>query len=190
MSAEQVSAIKETTNDQQLSEMVAHFEIRKVLARYCRGVDRHDEDMINSVYWDDATDNHGIFVGPGKDFAAYIIPFLRANFDATMHVIGQSHIQVDGNQAAAETYFAGYHRKDLEGRCVMNVSGGRYVDTMERRQNEWRIRARTVVIEWFQTQPDAVPIPGVRRPNLAQFTLGSTDRSDFSYRIFADVHGV
>ena len=62
-----------------LNEVIAHHRIRQVLERYCRGIDRLDAALIDSVYWDDATDNHGIYVGPGKDFSAFIIPMLRDN---------------------------------------------------------------------------------------------------------------
>ena len=86
-----------------LNEVIAHHRIRQVLERYCRGIDRLDAALIDSVYWDDATDNHGIYVGPGKDFAAFIVPMLRDAFTATMHFIGQSNIAVTGDRAAADT---------------------------------------------------------------------------------------
>jgi hypothetical protein len=49
---------------------VSHFQdqladrkaIRHCLLRYARGVDRIDEDLLRSVYWEDATDEHaGMF---------------------------------------------------------------------------------------------------------------------------------
>src|SRR5262245_17777267 len=39
--------------------------IQEVLARYCRGVDRADLELLRSVYHPDAIDNHGTFNGNG-----------------------------------------------------------------------------------------------------------------------------
>ena len=45
---------------EQLSDLQC---IRDTALRYCRGVDRLDEDLMKSAYWPDATDNHGTFIG-------------------------------------------------------------------------------------------------------------------------------
>jgi len=39
-----------------------HDAIRQVAARYARGVDRLDGDLMKSAYWPEATDDHGVFV--------------------------------------------------------------------------------------------------------------------------------
>ena len=41
--------------------------IRQAALRYCRGVDRLDAELMRSAYHDDATDDHGVFVGPAAD---------------------------------------------------------------------------------------------------------------------------
>jgi len=160
-----------------LNEVIAHHRIRQVLERYCRGIDRLAAALIDSVYWDDATDNHGIYVGPGKDFAAFIVPMLRDAFTATMHFIGQSNIAVTGDRAAADTYFVAYHTRSEEAGAVVDVAAGRYADMLERRGDEWRIRDRTVVMDWVETRH------GLDRAALAlaSFTNGTRDRDDLSY---------
>ncbi len=40
--------------------------IRQAALRYCRGVDRLDAELMFSAYHDDATDDHGVFVGLGR----------------------------------------------------------------------------------------------------------------------------
>lgn len=40
-------------------------QIREVIARYCRAVDRAMIDDAKAVYFDDATEDHGVYRGPG-----------------------------------------------------------------------------------------------------------------------------
>ncbi len=60
-------------------------EIRDVLMRYGRGVDRLDEDLIRSCYHDDSFDDHGHWKGNGQDFAAFIVESLRERSHHTTH---------------------------------------------------------------------------------------------------------
>jgi hypothetical protein len=46
-----------------LQQLIDKLEIHEVLTRYCRGIDRCDAELLESVYHPDATDNHGQFVG-------------------------------------------------------------------------------------------------------------------------------
>ena len=48
---------------QLLAELADREAIRDCLHRYCRGVDRCDEDMLRSAYWEDAHDDHVVFAG-------------------------------------------------------------------------------------------------------------------------------
>jgi hypothetical protein len=87
--------------DAAVGVMLAEREIERVLLRYCRGIDRLDEDLIRSVYHDGATDDHGVYQGDGKAFAAFIVPLLRDAYRATMHAIHNCLIEVDGTDDGA-----------------------------------------------------------------------------------------
>lgn len=160
-----------------IAEIAARTEIRDVLERYCRGIDRLDADLVNSVYWDEAIDDHGIYKGPGKDFAAFVIPMLRDNFAGTMHALNQSLIVLDGSRANVETYFCAYHWRGNHGSQGIEIVGGRYVDVLEQRNGEWRIRDRVVIIEWARNdkniEPSSFP--------LDVFVPGRRDRQDIAY---------
>jgi hypothetical protein len=161
-----------------ITELVAHLRIRKVLERYCRGIDRLDIDLINSAFWDDSTSDYGIYVGPGAGFAAAMTPQLAEIYAQTMHVLGQSHIELQGAFATSETYIIAYHiRPGDTGNCV-DVAGGRYVDALEEREGEWRIKDRKMVMEWVETRTglENAVLP------LDDFPRGRRDRSDPSYR--------
>ena len=55
-------------------EMADREAIRDCLYRYSRGVDRCDEEMLRSVYWEDALDDHCLFVGRREELIAWVMP--------------------------------------------------------------------------------------------------------------------
>jgi hypothetical protein len=137
-----------------LGELADREAIRDCLYRYSRGADRCDEEMLRSAYWADAFDDHAIFSGSREELIAWVIPTLRA-MDQTMHMISNILIRLDGDHADVESYFYGYHRIP-DGRSFRDaVSSGRYVDRFERRDAEWRILRRQVVVDWFREYPDS-----------------------------------
>jgi hypothetical protein len=169
--------------DAAVGVLLAEREIERVLLRYCRGIDRLDEDLIRSVYHDGATDDHGVYQGDGKAFAAFIVPLLRDAYRATMHAIHNCQIEVDGTDdgagAAAETYCVAYHeRVDDAGERWLDLFACRYIDRFERRAGTWAIVRRVVVHDW-----DAVlPLTGDFGDMVKTFTAGRRDRDDESYR--------
>jgi SnoaL-like domain len=161
-----------------LTEILHHQRIRLVLERYCRGIDRLDADLLKSVYWEDARDNHGIYNGPASGFAEFIIPYMRQIWTTTTHMIGQSNIALSGNRAAAETVFIAHHlRPDGEG-MADDVASGRYADIMECRNGEWRLLDRVVVMDWVYTH-SGLASGGI---DPAVFVIGTRDKRDFGYQ--------
>jgi hypothetical protein len=153
-------------------------EIRRVLERYCRAIDRCDEDLVRSVYHPDAVDDHGTFKGSGWDFAKWVVVQLRA-FEATMHTLGQSMIEVQGDRATSETYCIAYHqRRGADGNSLLTF-GGRYVDELERRDGEWRLSKRVVVHDWNKVERIEHTFPDAM---IETFVQGRRSRDDPSYR--------
>lgn len=134
-------------------------EIRQVLARYCRGVDRCDAELIRSVYHPDANDNHGTYNGPGRHFPDHVLPMLQATWEATMHNLGTCVIEIDGDTAHVETYFVAYHRRHQGVEPWLDVFGGRYIDRFEKRDHAWLIADRVVVHEWSKLEPTPSTFP-------------------------------
>jgi SnoaL-like protein len=133
---------------EQLERLVAEAEIRRVVARYCRGVDRLDLELVRSCYHDDARDEHGSFSGTVDEYLVWLRPLL-AKYDATMHLIGNQLVEFDDrNTAWVETYGVSVHRS-ASGAPHLNLSTGfRFVDRFERRAGEWRIAHRVAVADW------------------------------------------
>jgi len=158
-----------------LQALLDERAITEVLHRYCRGVDRLDEELLASAYHADATDQHGAFVGSGHDFARLVVKVLRDHADATMHSLSNICIRLDGDQAQCESYVVARHWREREGERRLETAGGRYLDRFERRAGDWRIAHRLVVLDWGKVEevPEAFPMEGYER--------GRRSREDPSY---------
>ena len=55
-----VDVMMQTLFDQQ--------QIRELIYRYCRSIDRYDKQTLRSVYHPDAVENHGVFNGSAMEF--------------------------------------------------------------------------------------------------------------------------
>jgi ketosteroid isomerase-like protein len=145
------------------------------LHRYSRGLDRHDEELLASAYHEDAVDHHGDFLGPPSEFVPWANALHESEWEAHTHFLDVNNVEIDGDVAHTETYCLwGLRRKGGE---TVDLGGGRYVDRLERRDGEWRIAARELVIDWV-CSADARPVASLG-PNT---TMGTWDRSDPSYR--------
>ena len=156
--------------DARLQEMLDHYEIRKTLKQYCQACDRGDELPMTSVYAEDSWDDHGRVKAPGPEFARATLASLSRNTDSMFHLLGQTTVNVRGDEAGAETYFIAVAPTSSEdGSRMLNQLGGRYVDVLHRVDGRWLISRRTVVRDWSITLPleheweDVVPMtPGSR----------------------------
>lgn len=165
----------------ELRSLADELAIRRVLATYCRAIDRCDAGLLRSVYWPDAVDQHGIFNGNAMQFVDFIVPMLR-NMRMTCHSISNILIELQGDVARVETYVRAYHdTTGTEGRFDI-VVGGRYLDRMERRDGEWRIAHRQFVMDWNQNLPATSQWEG---PLFGALDVrGTNDEADPSYAFF------
>lgn len=168
-----------TVNDKDIQSLRAELAIREVLTRYCRAVDRCDLDLLKSVYWPDASDDHIVFSGNAIEFADFVIPLLKQHTECTQHLIGNIWLKIDGDVACSETYVQAYHRL-RDG--VAALGGGRYLDRLERRNGEWRIAERKFVLDW---ERDCVPLLGGADNVRKLLGIDTRQRGDDSYRLFA-----
>jgi ketosteroid isomerase-like protein len=125
-----------------------------VLARYCRGIDRCDIDTLKATFWDDAVVNYGQADSNAWAWAEATVQALSA-MDRTQHAIGNVLIDLasSGEEAFAETYCRAYHEVTTpDGRKEMMV-GGRYLDRLTRRGQDWRIQHRQYVMDFNQNGP-------------------------------------
>lgn len=156
-------------------------EIRDVLMRYCRGIDRMDRLLVRSCYHDGATDAHGSFSGTVDEFLTWVWRVL-GRYTSTMHLLGNVLVEHVGDGVArVETYGVAFHHTDGGDEQGNLVTGFRYVDDFERRDvagaPEWRIVRRVAVTDWVRVMraEDAWPVP-------EGMITGRRDRDDPVYR--------
>lgn len=163
-------------DDAALQALLDERAIRNVVLRYCRGVDRLDEELVRSCYHSGATDEHGSFSGDVEAYIDWSFGLLRA-YDATMHFIGNQLVEVLGDVARAESYGVAYHRTQ-DGEPRQNLTTGfRFIDRFERRDGEWRIARRVATTEWVRAER-----PEERWPIPDHLRGGRRDLSDPVYQ--------
>ena len=83
---------EQSLGDARLAKMLAHAEIRDVLARYARAIDRADAELLKSCYHPDAIEEHaGNFEGNAHDYVDEAIPRV-GQMGVMQHLLGSSHI--------------------------------------------------------------------------------------------------
>lgn len=160
----------------QLQELLDKQEISEVVLRYCRGVDRRDDELIRSAYHADAHEHHGAYRGrSADDFVTYANG--RSDlFERVAHYVCNQLIDVQGNVAFSETYAIALHQSRTEAGVVTHtVFGGRYIDRMEHRDGRWAISDRVVVCDWSRVDD----VKEWERAGL--FAQAANDRSDPAY---------
>ena len=151
-----------------LTALLDREAIRDALYRYCRGIDRVDEDALRAAYWPDAPCRHGAHQGTADEFIAEALKNRRTAGRA-IHMIGNILIDLRGEVAAVESYFRStIATRDADGQPQETLLAGRYIDRFERRAGEWRIGARTIAYDWVRQnahpsvmEPEAF---GLRQP--------------------------
>lgn len=164
-----MSAATDARLAERIAELLDREAIRDCLYRYCRGIDRADEAALHSSYWPDATDRHGATSGPVEVFFARAAATFRLPV-RNVHQVGNILIEFRGpDQAAVESHFNAFQRgPGADGVVRQFHLAGRYCDLFEKRGDEWRVAARTVVYDWVDEQPvpaaDEAERFGVRQP--------------------------
>jgi hypothetical protein len=133
--------------DPRLQEVIDHHEIRRLLAEYCHACDRADGALMASLYaGDDSFDDHGLVRAPGPAYAEQMTRLIQERSEVVSHILGQSLIRVDGDQAGAETFFFALMRvQGADGGPCLNQLAGRFVDQLVRVDGQWKIKHRTAV---------------------------------------------
>ncbi len=156
-----------------IADLIARRDIYAVLTRYCRALDRADLALMETVYWPDGRDIHGIYSGNAAEFVPFIIREIRNFFVMGTHCLLNVSIEIADDRASSESYL--YSACRVRRNMVTGILGeryahlcaglgldpehehfvmaGRYLDRFERRAGEWRISQRQVVMDWNDNGP-------------------------------------
>jgi ketosteroid isomerase-like protein len=156
-------------------EVIEKAQIRELLARLARAVDRVDEEGIRACYTEDGQENHGPFAGSAAEFARNDFRSSDANRGAS-HQLAQSLIEIDGDRATSETYFQCVQLVGSRNGLTELVTWGRFLDHLRRDADGWRITRRRVVLDW------AAERKATAWKRLDAFPRGERAPADLVYR--------
>jgi hypothetical protein len=117
--------------------------IHDVLARYSRALDWLDDDVLDTVFYDDAEIDYGFFKGSGKDFKPVLME-LEHGVPRRWHFTAQISIDLQGDSAEVESYNFSLAIPQLqpEGGAGYASFFGFYKDRLLKRGGKWGIIAR------------------------------------------------
>lgn len=167
--------MKSRNAEEKLQYLMDRTEIMDVIYRYARGLDRHDDDLLESVFHEDAVDQHGKWVGGREEFVRWANHEAHNEIAAHTHSMTTHTCEIDGDTAHAESYVMYALRRRESDKVV--VGGGRYLDRLERRDGEWRIAARRLITDWRLIADAPPPL----KDGVFDFA-GTQDRTDPSYQ--------
>jgi hypothetical protein len=172
-----------------LTALLDREAIRNCVVRLARGEDRRSADLIRSCWWPEARFDYGVHSGDFAAYLAWVVPGADA-IKNTQHVLGQTHVELAAGTAQAETHVISYHRVDMgagehageRDTCI----GGRYLDSFEKRGEEWRIADRVMLYDWEQDWGAAADwSKGVMGYPFTAEHFPGRSKGDFSERWFA-----
>jgi hypothetical protein len=111
-------------------------DIYELSCQYMRALDRLDETLLVSVFFEDAWCDYGFTEGSPVEFAHFAITALTTH-SANQHMVGNCLFDVDGDEAFGEVYFQAYHK-------IMGEAGYEGV---------WKFAYRSERVDWSRTQP-------------------------------------
>jgi hypothetical protein len=162
-----------------VTELKDRMEIRDLMSRYSRGVDRLDKELLLSVYHSDGFDDHGVYVGSAEVFAECALSLEAEANTSTQHIITNHNCELDGDTAHTETYWIYAAMRRNEDSCSMG--GGRYIDRLEKRDGKWGIVVRKCLMDW-STGGRANPLTPEEQAAMADMEKSTRDRDDPSYQ--------
>ena len=165
--------------DPAIAGLLAKQAITEALHRYCRGLDRMDRTVADTVWHHDGTADYGPgYRGSAAGFLDFVWAY-HAGLAAHSHAVSNALIEVDvdAGTAASETYVAVWLRSNpVDGSVTELLHRGRYLDRWSCRDGVWGIDHRVFVGDIYHEVVHAAP------PSAPPW--GRRDRSDASYDVF------
>ena len=136
-------------SSKEISALLVKQEIRDVLSRYCRGLDRMDKEMAYSVWHQGGTAHYyNIFEGTGHGFVDWVWQ-AHEPMQCHSHQITNVLTEVDGDEAVSEAYVTVvlWTLPDATGKQMEIVGRGRYLDRWSKKEGRWAIDHREHVLD-------------------------------------------
>jgi hypothetical protein len=145
-----------------LQRLIDERDIRNVLMRYCRGIDRLELELVRECFHADARDDHGAFEGGVEqllDWIGRLLPRYGVTVHRLTNILVEFHPDQD-DLARVESYGIAEHQTP-GGPRELNLSiAFRYLDRFERRDGSgWKIADRFCTTEIVRAHAPADDFP-------------------------------
>jgi SnoaL-like domain len=148
-------------------------EIRGLIYRYCRAVDRLDVELGQSIWHDDGVADYGadIYQGSGRGLIDFICAQHRRALRHS-HQMSNILITLEGDRAGSESYVTATLRVQSGDQQRQITVWSRYVDQWSRRGGRWGLDKRVMIRDFDEMRAvDAI----------SESDRGRRDRDDPSY---------
>jgi SnoaL-like domain len=142
-------------------EAADRLAIKDLIDAYGHDADRREAEKQASLFTPDAI-LENIHTEPGKEKETTMLRGHKElvagfetlkKFEVTMHVNGQSTIEIHGDTATGETYCLAHHIYIDKGRRLLMIMGIRYYDTIVRVNGHWLFAKRQLNFDWVDRRP-------------------------------------
>jgi len=166
----------------ELQSLLDKQAVTELIHAYCRAADRHDQDAMRKLYFEDATDDHGgFFKGRAMDFIDKL-PEIQKPMKILQHNVTTINLKLEAERGEGEVYVLAFHQAQTEqGTLVDFLVGGRYLDNYEKREGLWKFSARSVLADWVKfSEPSNVQLD---HPMIIGSHIGTPGAGDPSYKV-------
>ncbi|MDB5860766.1 MAG: Ketosteroid isomerase-like enzyme [Ramlibacter sp.] len=166
----------------ELRALLVKERLHELEMAYCRGVDRRDAALLQSIFFDDAVEEHGqMYRGTAAEFVRWAIEEFLPQWDITAHYVLNEWYRVDGDRAEGETHRISYHRQRQNGGLHEVIAACRTFNRYECRDGVWKISYRGVSRDWVTEHT------GVEALYHGKFEMEPSrpDASDISYQVLS-----
>ncbi|HZQ57097.1 MAG TPA: nuclear transport factor 2 family protein [Acidimicrobiales bacterium] len=136
--------------EEMVRELWARAQVAELPMRYARGVDRRDWDLVRACFSADAFVDGTRSTGPVDDYLAELRPAVE-RWAATMHVMANQLVSIEGERASMETYAVAFHWAVAPAGSPSPdnlIVGVRYHDEVSFLEGGWVITRRVVSGDW------------------------------------------
>jgi ketosteroid isomerase-like protein len=141
------------------ADQADRLAIRELIDAYAHCADRRDAEGQKSLFTDDThfvvyMDGQGSAptqVLDGRDALTPVFAALNA-YQATMHLNGQSTVELGVDRASGESYCIAHHLFTTDGDRQLMVAFLRYHDTFVKRDGSWLFAERELFVDWTETR--------------------------------------
>ena len=138
------------SDDRALNHVLDLEALRNLGQRYARVADARDYDAVGALFHPDAVID-GIRGSSTLDDYLEMSRNTPPAYEKSMHVLGDPlvELEVGADEATLDTYAVVYQIGATGGDGGNSTLGVRYLDVVERRNGEWRIRHRRTELRFM-----------------------------------------